>query len=547
MVLLLAIAAVSCDTGKLTDALDNFAPVIGLESINTTGVVQLSDAASGDLIDVRTTVSFENLSGGAVIDMYSDPLLTVSVRNGFVNFGIPNELEPSEENPVSIRMQFTAPGYQTLTRTFRFTETGSSEFVARLVRTANPPSGVIIGTGSGGSSSESGETNDDVVIRPSGATGTGVNPDSPETEVQIPQGSVLTDSSGQPLTGALTVSTQFFDPTVSQALNALPEELREAAEANNGLVLAAAEMSITDASGRRATRIGTGTAGRPLPGDAGLNAGNGYTIEFLLPTVTVDAYLQQLMLVIFSATIGDRLEAIALFELIGTLVTITPSESIPWFTKLTIQMNDELPIQYMLLAGLGNLVCEGEIIVNRNGNSGLLDFEAFRSGALIAGTIPSIRSRVSLTGFLEGSYAVRITNAVTTAELGAHDFCTTPQVTIDLPAPPPTRIDSRVNLILQCTNPSERLRVTDIPGASVFFRAADAPSGTTWRRATDLAFDYNPGSQALLGGKFTMNQVDDGKTYLMRIIYDTEEETGEIVITGTQTQHTEIIDSDLCS
>lgn len=548
IIIVLTLAAISCDTAKLTDAIDNFAPVIGLEPVNTTGVIQLTDAATGDLITARTTVTFESLSGGSVIDMYSDPLQSVRVNNGFVNFGVSNDLEPSEDNPVRVRMTFEANGYQPLTRRFLLTEEGTTDFVARMVRTSNPPSGVIIGTGSGGNSSESGEVEGDVVIRPSGPAGSGVNPTSPETEVQIAQGSVLRDESGAVLTGSLTVSTQFYDPTVSQALNALPEVFRDAAEERNGLVLAAAEMSITDASGRRAVRVGNGTAGRMVPGDAMLNNEDGadeYFIEFILPDEIVEQYLQVLQLAIFRATGGDRFEFIQLAELIGSIVTISPT-TIEGFTNVSIQMNSELPFQYMLLAGLDGLVCSGVINVNRNGNSGSLSFEASQSGAFYSGSILQGRNSITVQGILPGSYKVSVNAAQSTATVEAHDFCQNGDVTVNLPAPPPNTIDATVDLVLQCTNPSERLRVTSIPGATVQYRAVGAPSGTTWRKATGLEFDYNPASQALRGGTFVMNSVLRDTSYDVKILYDTETEEGVVTVTGERFTHTEIIDSDIC-
>lgn len=431
---------------------------------------------------------------------------------------------------------------------FLLTEEGTTDFVARMVRTSNPPSGVIIGTGSGGNSSESGEVEGDVVIRPSGPAGSGVNPTSPETEVQIAQGSVLRDESGAVLTGSLTVSTQFYDPTVSQALNALPEVFRDAAEERNGLVLAAAEMSITDASGRRAVRVGNGTAGRMVPGDAMLNNEDGadeYFIEFILPDEIVEQYLQVLQLAIFRATGGDRFEFIQLAELIGSIVTISPT-TIEGFTNVSIQMNSELPFQYMLLAGLDGLVCSGVINVNRNGNSGSLSFEASQSGAFYSGSILQGRNSITVQGILPGSYKVSVNAAQSTATVEAHDFCQNGDVTVNLPAPPPNTIDATVDLVLQCTNPSERLRVTSIPGATVQYRAVGAPSGTTWRKATGLEFDYNPASQALRGGTFVMNSVLRDTSYDVKILYDTETEEGVVTVTGERFTHTEIIDSDIC-
>ncbi|MCC5933752.1 MAG: hypothetical protein JJU35_05845 [Balneolales bacterium] len=115
-----------------------------------------------------------------------------------------------------------------------------------------------------------------------------------------------------------------------------------------------------------------------------------------------------------------------------------------------------------------------------------------------------------------------------------------------MPSVAPGSIDATVDLVLKCTNPSERLRVTSIPGASVQYRAVDAPSGTSWRIATGLEFDYNPASQALRGGTFVMKGVFKDTSYDVKILYDTETEEGVVTVTGERFTHTEIIDSDIC-
>ncbi|MCC5933753.1 MAG: hypothetical protein JJU35_05850 [Balneolales bacterium] len=91
--------------------------------------------------------------------------------------------------------------------------------------------------------------------------GSGLNPDSPEVSITLSQGTRLTDALGVPLTGVLTVATEYYDTSERDAMIVLPESFREVAEDLNALVLGAASMRITDETGRSADRLSSASAG----------------------------------------------------------------------------------------------------------------------------------------------------------------------------------------------------------------------------------------------------------------------------------------------
>lgn len=583
------LAAMACDTAKLTDAIDNFAPVIGLEPVNTTGVVQLTDAATGELITARTTVTFESLSGGSVIDMYSDPLTSVRVNNGFVNFGVSNDLEPSEENPVRVRMQFSAPGYKAITRSFDLTETGTSEFSARMVRTINPPPGVVFRTESAGNSSANGEIGEDLVIRPGGLPGSGLNPDSPEVSITLSQGTRLTDALGVPLTGALTVATEYYDTSERDAMIVLPESFREVAEDLNALVLGAASMRITDETGRSADRLSSASAGNA----AHLNNSGEHEEEsplelfFSVSEELLDEFFagnMELYLALFydadqegAARPGDVPVSQAGYEVgqvnvkrttdnqnpavipAGVVVTLPLNESniripeIPGTGRLGLvysylpDANLPAPTSAgLLLSSLRRI--NGTINVDRNGHTGKLTVQAVQHGNITAGTIPDGQSSFRRM-FHSGTYWLTVLNPAEASDNSVSAFLNfeiESVFNLTMPSVDPRNRIATVDLELRCTDPGTFVRVTDIPGASIFYREQDAPPGTSWRRATNLTFNYDPARQALFGGEFDMRGVILGNKYDMRVIYDTEEETGMLTVTESSFTYTKMINSDIC-
>ena len=58
LVLLAGFGVASCDLTGLTDAVDDFSIVIGLEPINTSASVLITDAATGELVTRPLRVQF---------------------------------------------------------------------------------------------------------------------------------------------------------------------------------------------------------------------------------------------------------------------------------------------------------------------------------------------------------------------------------------------------------------------------------------------------------------------------------------------------------
>jgi hypothetical protein len=535
LIALVFIGAISCDLAVLEDAIDNFAPVIALEAINTTGVVQIQDAATGELLTGRVEVTFTPPSGGQIIDIYSDPITNVAVTNGFVNFGISNNIVPSDNSPASVSLTFSANGYLPRTQTVNLTSTGSSDFRVRLVRESNPPQGIVVATSNPGSTSASGETTTALSIRPSGTAGSGQTEESSEVEVVIPSGSVILDASGNPLTGQLSARTQFYDTSVPAAMEGLPDNIQNLAQDQNALVFAAFELAITDNSGRRAASIGGGASKRGPNGEQLAN--DGMVLELNLPTTIFEQFYDQMMLTSVNP-LTSEFTTVKLSD-----VTEVQSSKRAEVARANLRARNPYSPTVFIHAPVEHLAADLNIV--RNGHTGALFWEASATGDRVSGILRNESSvRINrVTSSL--AYRVRVWNAVTEGVVGSHNFGSTNTVTVNLPAPPPSLIDATVDIVLRCVEPSAKVRVTTLPGASIFYRKVGATGD--WRQGTGLSFNYNSSIQALEGGEVTLRQVEQGSRYDIKVIFGEEEESSQLTITGTRVTHTETIDNDICS
>lgn len=129
-----------CDTDPLTNAIDDFGVVIELEPINSYVGLGIYEVGTGIPISGTVSIEFEPEIANDIIDIFSDPIPTLSFDGGFTNFGISNELVPSFEDPVSIRMTISADGYLTETFNFSVLDTGFTGRNFQLISESNLPS-----------------------------------------------------------------------------------------------------------------------------------------------------------------------------------------------------------------------------------------------------------------------------------------------------------------------------------------------------------------------------------------------------------------------
>ena len=530
----LLLSAPACDTTGIEDAIDNFALVIELKPINTNVTVQLLDAATGELIDNNLDVTFSGPDGGQVVNFYSDPMGDRVVKNGILNFGIANARVPSPGSPVQVTVEAGASAFLTTSRTFEVTSTGNHVFQLPVVRRSAPPSGVVLGSQPAGSATAETGTQQAIEVKADNPA----NPDDAPAGFSAPVGTVFLDANNQPLTGNLRVETVYFDVEDPQSMQAFPADLPATIDGDAVVLAGGLSVQIVDASGRVATATQEAGKRKPLNGPSfnhtAEKAGSAIpTVWFYeFPTPPPPSVMDDFFLV----TVG--------------YVDMVPEfifDSFSWFENtVTREFNQSIPTY--IAGGFKSPTCPQTIEVVRNGNEGVLFIKVFGTGFTQIDTIPAGSSTFTfdlpLTNMSGSGYTVLVNTASAAKSSKASFNCTTFQFPLD--APPSNLIDSTVEVVLQCDQADEKVRVTDIPSASVLYRKQSAPSGTEWRSATDLRWNYNAEEQALMGGSLRVADVEQGETYTFKLSYDDYVKQADVAISSTNVVYTQVIEEDIC-
>jgi len=529
LILIAFFAVTSCDLTKIEDAVDNFSIVIGLEPINTSATVVITDAVTGELVNAKVETVFSGANGSDVIDMYSDPIQQAEVDNGVLNFGLSNDVEADENNPATVSLRMSAPGYLSVTRNVEISQTGDNSYTVSLVRRDNSPAGIEVSNGSGGTTDVNGVTSEDVTVTIS-STATETNEET-GASLSVPSGSVFITGDGTPLTGTLRTEAVFYNADEPAAVSAVQSELLANSGDSVATMLGAVDISIKDSNGNEATSVQTSGSSA---GKAVSNTGD-YIVNFILNANTYSELTQVLRLAYISPTTAERF-------IIYKVPEVQQLDN--GRVELRYLLNSSL-FRSMALVYFSEQPCNSTLSINRNGNEGTFEYEIVEKGFFRSGNLQADSDKIALRNITRGTKSIRIKLPHTTIEQSI-DLCGTGNPTIELPSPPPALIDSEISATLSCTNPSEKVRVTDIPAASILYRESNHSPGTPWRVASNLTWNYDEGTQALTGGSFTATGVETGTEYVFGVTYDNNFEKTTLTITGQQTVYTAVVDTDIC-
>lgn len=516
----------ACDTTGIEDALEDFNVVVELPPINTTGGIVLQDAVTKELITSPLTVTFTGEYADDIIDMYSDPLPTANIDGGVLNFGLDNGVVPSESNPVTVTMTLSANGYVTKTHRITFTETGNNGFHVNMMAEANPPTGVTVESFTTPPTTN-GVSQDTLVLT--------IQNDEVEApaSITIPANTQYLNESGMPATGAINATVRSYDLNEIDALGQLDSRLFDDVEDTTVVLVSALDIDLTDATGASITSFATNQTTKSFQ-NGSTNSGE-YIINFILNSSTYSELQQLLRLAYISPATAERF-----------ILYSVPEIS---------QLNDgDGVLRYALNSGVFKSValvyfteqpCNKTLSVERNGNDGTLPIQITEKGFYRAADVTSGRSELELRNITRGFKNIQV-ELPWDNYLQSVDLCGTTNPSISLPTPPISLTDATVNVTLQCENPSQKLRVTDIPAATALYRKNNALAGTAWRVATSLNFDYSASEQAVLGGSAVLNGVEQGERYDFKFTYDNNVEDGTLLVGGQSVDYVHTTSSSSC-
>ena len=205
---------------KAVNPIENLNLIIDYNIIKTTLDVQLVDATTGHILNSEASqnayVKYSGADEDAVVDVLgvrpNDKKF--SITRGLTTLALmPNApYEPSPENAVNFNVIAHVPGYLTSSKEVNITQKGRNFVTISVVPLSNPPSGVYVREEPNAATTQAGR-----VVAPANVIVPGGS-----ARVSIPQGMLIRDSGGNPLSGSLDVTLVRFSNTDPQSIAAFP-------------------------------------------------------------------------------------------------------------------------------------------------------------------------------------------------------------------------------------------------------------------------------------------------------------------------------------
>ncbi len=603
---LLILGLTGCDFSGLNQAVDDFGVVIELDSIHTSSTVLVHDAKSNKLITKEVEVTFGGPEGGQVIDIYSDPLTERTIKSGILNFGISNSVKPTDESPAEVTLQFAADGYLSANRTVTIENEGSSKFSVEMIRKSDPPSGVEMESNTDGQADRDGAVQQAYTVEvtsdpPSSSSATTQSSDVEYGfEMEITEGTVLKDREGNPLTGRLTTDVTYYNPTDVEAMRSIPMDMKTV-DGSRVLTYGMVGMEITDEKGKVAASVSSGSAKVTMKNGPSMPEVQGYLsnaqvcvdedfndqcseAEAMTPTrdnngefklTNLDNKFENAPKLVHEIPNPDPNDNSPSAQPHHKLRGPDVSAPINPVTPLTTLVQEEVEQQaqknpskdFADLVYAAKQKVEGELEISTSDGVDVVgDFEKeWRMEAEI---------ELNTSGYnLKNSYHIRwageeakkqakTLNSLPRGEVtytidfpqmnekvkGTHDFTEDGKLEITVPEsriPGDFHSDATVEVKLSCENSSEKVAVTNIPGASVLYKIAEAEDND-WSTAFNMEWHYDEENQELTGGSFDAFLFEN-QDYTFKITYESTTYTRDITIEGEHTTYTETVSGSVCS
>jgi len=256
----LAVILVIALTCSVKNPTDDLKLIINFDPLNTQVAVDFVNTKSNETIDDPITLKVEGEDKALVVDLNNNVTNVFDVDEGLVSFGIKRGVEPTPDSPVKFQLIAEAEGYLTTSINVTLDSTGGHPYTLFMVEKANPPNGVMFKENNSGSADNQGRVNSDIQVE--------TDPDQvggASADVVIPQGTIITDENGAPLTGNLKVEIGYFSNLSDEALRSFPGGFsvriasneegspEEAAFITAGFL----SLEVTDENGREAENFST--------------------------------------------------------------------------------------------------------------------------------------------------------------------------------------------------------------------------------------------------------------------------------------------------
>lgn len=173
------------------------------------------DGATNALVASQLQVTVEGPDRDLVIDANGTPVTSFSVTDGTLGFQVAANVTPSEIAPVNITLVVTGDNFVSTNLPMTIVA-ATTEFSLKMADLRGLPPGVVGLLGGATSATVEGATM-------SAITTQSTEPVTNVTvKVTVPEGTIIKDKDGVPLSGTLTMQAVYFSPTVDKSLATFP-------------------------------------------------------------------------------------------------------------------------------------------------------------------------------------------------------------------------------------------------------------------------------------------------------------------------------------
>lgn len=214
------------DLGKLKTSLDSVKLVVGTPEFKALVHFEFVDAKTNQYITDVATVTVSGKNASAVYNNLGQSATTCSTMMGMLDLVVDPHLAATlDTNPVEFNVTTNLTGYVNVTQKVVFVENKPKIVSIPLIKISDAPQGVAVSQKSNFASTSS-----------LGALNTPASEslNSGAQTVNIPQGVILKDASGSPVTGTVKSQVVFYNPTDSVAQAAIPGGLDVSAKMPDG-------------------------------------------------------------------------------------------------------------------------------------------------------------------------------------------------------------------------------------------------------------------------------------------------------------------------
>ncbi|PJZ71277.1 hypothetical protein CH373_01885 [Leptospira perolatii] len=187
-------------------------------SENAQLLIQVTDAKTGSplILSNGFQVSFSGSGSDRIIDESGSSITSISGNQGIVSVRLKSGVNPNNDSPIHLKVTVKADGYIHGGQSVLLSSKQTTIQIP-VVNTVFPPTGVTVKKLSSGTTNGSGQLSSPVTLVGEADPGSGI-----QLQVSIPNGTILTDSQGDSLTGALTATLAQFNHSSVNSLLSFP-------------------------------------------------------------------------------------------------------------------------------------------------------------------------------------------------------------------------------------------------------------------------------------------------------------------------------------